>query len=133
MLCVDANLLTDYLDGVDAARAFLKEYETEPWAVPSLALFEVYMGAIYGHPRGTVDDVYEATREFEVLGIDDGTVLRAARLQEELKGEGVELGFVDAILVAAADEVGATFATNDGTPLQSEVRERIHVVEYPGA
>jgi len=131
MLCFDTNLLGDYLDGVDAARTFLEEYETEPWAVPSLVLFEAYMGAIYGRPRGAVDDVYAATREFEVLAIGDDTVLRAARIQDELKSAGVELEFVDAILVAAADEHGASFATNDGGILDPAVKERVDIVEYP--
>ena len=120
MLCFDTNLLGDYLDGVDAARTFLEEYETEPWAVPSLVLFEAYMGA--------VDDVDAATREFEVLAIGDDTVLRAARIQDELKSAGVELEFVDAILVAAADEHGASFATNDGGILDPAVKERVDIV-----
>jgi predicted nucleic acid-binding protein len=131
MLCFDTNLLGDYLDGVDAAKAFLEGFEAESWAVPSLVLFEAYMSAIYGRPRGTVDDVYAATREFEVLAVGDDTVLRAAHLQEDLKSDGVELEFVDAILVAAADEHGATFATNDGGILDSAVEKRVDVVEYP--
>jgi tRNA(fMet)-specific endonuclease VapC len=131
MLCVDTNLLGDYLDGVDDAKAFLEGYETEPWAVPSLVLFEAYMGALYGRPRGTIADVYAATREFEVLDIGDETVLRAARLQRDLKTSGVELESIDALLVASADERGATFATNDGTLLEPAVRERLDVVEYP--
>ena len=130
MLCFDTNLLGDYLDGVDAAKTFLEGFEAESWGVPSPVLFEAYMGAIYGRPRGTVDDVHAATREFEVLTVGDDTVLRAAHLQEDLKSDGVELELVDAILVAAADEHGATFATNDGTLLEPAVRERVGVVEY---
>lgn len=91
------------------------------------------MGAIYGHPRGSIDDVYEASREFEIIDVGDETVLRAARLQESLKGDGMELGFVDAVLVATADEAGAAFATNDGTLLAPEVRECVEIVEYPGS
>jgi len=131
MLCFDTNLLGDYLDGVDTARTFLEGYETEPWAIPSLVLFEAYMGAIYGRPRGNIDDVYAATREFEVLDIGDDTVLRAARLQRDLKASGVELEFVDALLVASADEHGATFATNDGGLLVPAVQDRVEIVEYP--
>ncbi|AZH23854.1 PIN domain-containing protein [Haloplanus aerogenes] len=131
MLCFDTNLLGDYLDGIAAAKVFLEGYETEPWAVPSLVLFEAYMGAIYGRPRGTIEDVYAATREFEVLDIGDDTVLRAARLQKDLESSGIELESVDALLVASADEHGATFATNDGTLLEPAVGERIDVIEYP--
>lgn len=130
MLCFDNDLLDDYLDGLDAAAEFLTEHDDELWAVSSLALFEAYMGALYGRPRGSVDDVFEATRGFEVLPITDETALRAARLQETLKADGVELGFVDAMLVSTADEAGATFATNDGTLRRDEVRDRIAILDY---
>ena len=130
MLCFDTSLLADYLDGLDVAADFLTEHEDELWAVPSLALFEAYVGALYGRPRGSVDEVYDATRGFEVLPITDETALRAARLQADLKTDGVELGFVDAVLVSAADEAGAKFATNDGTLRREAVSERVAILEY---
>lgn len=130
MLCFDTNLLADYLDGVDAAATFLEAHDDELWAVPSLALFEAYMGALYGRPRGNIDDVFEATRGLEVLDVTDETVLRAARLQRDLKDDGLELGFVDAILVATADEAGAAFATNDGTVRHDAVKEKVDIVDY---
>ena len=130
MLCFDTNLLADYLDGVDAAADFLTEYDDELWAVPSLALFEAYMGALYGRPRGTVDDVFEATRGFEVLPVTDESVLRAARLQESLKADGVELGFVDAALVSTADVAGASFTTTDATIRLDAVKSHVDIVDY---
>lgn len=130
MLCFDNSLLADYLDGAPAAKPFLEEWEDHPWAVPSLAVFEAYMGALYGRPRGTIDDVFEATRGFEVLPITDETALGAAHLQESLKADGVELGFVDAVLLAASEEAGGTFATRDETLLLDPVRDRVDVVAY---
>lgn len=88
------------------------------------------MGAIYGRPRGSVEDVHDATREFEVLPITGGVAYEAAALQRELKTEGTELGFVDALLVGAAVDADARFATNDGTIPSDPVRERADVVEY---
>lgn len=130
MLCFDTNLLGDYLDGRERAREFLANYERERWAIPSMGLFEAYMGAIYGRPRGSVEDVFEATRSFEILPVDDDVALRAARLQRDLKAEGVELGFVDATLAASADCAGASFATADETLWKKPVATRIDVVEY---
>lgn len=130
MLCFDNNLLADYLDGHDAAREFLEDYEHEVWATPSLALFEAYMGALYGRPRGTVEDVHDATREFEILPVTDEVARAAAILQRDLKADGIELGFVDALLVAAADAAGARFASNDGTIRSDPMKARVDVVEY---
>lgn len=46
MLVLDNNLLSDYLNGVPAARRFLEGYEQDPWAVPSIVLFEAFMGSL---------------------------------------------------------------------------------------
>lgn len=133
MLCFDNSLLADYLDGRDSAREFLATYENEVWAVPSVALFEAYMGAIYGRPRGSIEDVHDATREFEVLPVTDEVAQSAAKLQRDLKDEGFELGFVDALLVATADDAGAAFATNDETIRAEPVTRRVDVLAYERA
>lgn len=130
MICFDTNLLADYLDGTDAAAEFLAAHETESWAVPSLALFETYMGAIVGRPRGSIRDVHEATRGLDVLAVTDDVALRAAELQEELTSEGVRLSHVDAVLAGTAATHGTVFATNDGAFFEDAVRDRIDVVEY---
>lgn len=130
MLCFDNNLLADYLDGRASAKSFLEQYEKEVWAVPSVALFECYMGAIYGRPRGSVEDVHAATREFEVLPVTDAVAHEAALLQRDVKADGIELGFVDALLVATASDDDAKFATNDGTILDDAVADRVDVLVY---
>jgi tRNA(fMet)-specific endonuclease VapC len=131
MLCFDTTLLADYLDGHDAAKDFLTDHEHDVWGTPSVALFEAYMGAVYGRPRGDIEDVYEATRGLEVLPVTDETARSAAQLQHDLKSNaGIELGFVDALLVATADENGARFATNDQTIRKEAVNTRVDVVEY---
>jgi predicted nucleic acid-binding protein len=130
MLCFDNNLLADYLDGEPPARKFLEQYDDDVWAVPSLALFEAYMGAIHGLPRGSIDDVYAATRGFEVLPLTDETARSAARLQSDLKDDGLELDNTDAIMAAAAHDAGAAFATNEKTFRKDPVRDRIDVAVY---
>lgn len=130
MICFDNSLLADYLDGADRAREFLVQYEADLWAIPSVALFECYMGAIYGRPRGSIEDVREATREFEILPVTDDVAHVAAVLQRDLEGEGIELGFVDALLAATAADAGARFATNDGTLLHDVVTERVDILAY---
>ena len=129
-LCFDTNLLADYLDGTDAAAEFLAAHEADPWAVPSLALFEAYMGALVGRPRGSIGDVHDATRGLDVLPVTDEVALRAAKLQAELMDEGVQLSHVDAVLAGTAATHGAAFATNDGAFFEDAVRDRIDVVEY---
>lgn len=130
MICFDNDLLADYLDGRESAERFLGGYESELWAIPSVALFECYMGAIYGRPRGSIEDVREATSEFEILPVTDDVAYTAAVLQRAIKQDGIELGFVDALLAATAAEAEARFATNDGTLLNDTVASHVDVIEY---
>ncbi|WP_255171591.1 hypothetical protein [Natrononativus amylolyticus] len=55
LLVLDNNLLSDYLNGTDDARAFLEEHEQERWGVPSIVLFESLMGSLYGHIDASSD------------------------------------------------------------------------------
>lgn len=48
MPVLDNNLLSDYLDGTAEAKAFLEQYEADIWAVSAIALYEAYIGSIYG-------------------------------------------------------------------------------------
>lgn len=130
MICFDNSLLADYLDGKESAREFLSQYENELWAIPGVALFECYMGAIYGSPRGSIEDVHEATREFEILPVTDDVAHGAATLQRDIKQEGIELGFVDALLAATAVDADARFATSDGTILDETVAAHVDVLKY---
>ena len=52
MLVIDDTLLSDYLDGVPAARSFLRKYEGASWAVPSIVSYEAYMGSLHGFIGG---------------------------------------------------------------------------------
>lgn len=130
MLCFDANLLADYLDGHEPAETFLERHDTDVWATPSLALFEAYMGALVGRPRGALEDVYDATRGLEILPVTDDTALTAARLQKQLRDDGTPLSYVDAVIAGAARERGAIVGTSDEAFWSDAVKERVDVAEY---
>jgi predicted nucleic acid-binding protein len=115
MLALDNNLLSDYLNGETSAKRFLTEYEDEPWAVASVTLYEAYIGVVHGYIDATLEDVRRATATFEELPVTAMTAYEAARLQEALMREGIQLGAVDALIAASANEAGATLATNDRT------------------
>lgn len=130
MLVFDNNLLADYLDGKASAKRFLEQHETDDWAVPSVALYEAYMGTFVVDGRGSVDDVYTATRQFEILPVTDGTAREAAELQQRLQSSGVRLSALDALIATTALEQDARFATNDSTFWKEEVCTEVDVVRY---
>lgn len=92
--------------------------------------FEAYMGALIGRPRGSIDDVYEATRGLEVVSITDETASTAVRLQEDLRNEGVRLPHIDVVLAGTTKEQGTALATNDTTLRKDAIRDFDDIVGY---
>lgn len=131
MLVLDNNLLSDYLDGEDAARRFLQRYETEAWAVSAIVLYEAYVGCVHGYVGGTPERVRQAvTASMDVLDVTERTASEAASLQEELLDYGVPADHPDVLVAAAARERGATFATAEKHFWGDEVQSVLSVAEY---
>lgn len=131
MLCLDNNLLSDYLDGTDDAKRFLSDHDDEPWAVSSIVFYEALMGVVHGYVSGDVPTVRTAiTSSMEVLDTTGRTASEAADLQRALLDRGVPLDHPDALIAANAREHGATFATAEKHFRKEDVREVLDVVVY---
>jgi predicted nucleic acid-binding protein len=131
MLVFDNTLLSDYLDGVDTARHLLKQHEQRVWAVPSIVLYEAYMGSIHGYIDGTPATLRQAvTASMEVLPVTERTADEAASLQEELLSVGVPADHPDALIAASAREHGGTFATAEKHFWDDRVQSVVPVAEY---
>ena len=131
MLVLDNTLLSDYLDGREPARQFLQQYEQELWAVPSIVLYEAYMGCIHGYIEGTPETIGQAvTTSMEVLDVTTQTANEAAAVQEQLLNRGVPADHPDALIVASAREHGGVFATAEKHFWKDDVQSVIAVAEY---
>jgi len=131
MLILDNTLLSDYLDGKDAARDFLTTYEHEEWAVSSIVLYESYMGQLHGYISGTRGEVTEAiSASMAVLYVTEETAREAAELQEALRNRGVLADYPDALIAASAREHGGRFATADQHFWNEDVQTVLDVEEY---
>ena len=134
MLLLDNNLVSDYLDGTEPARDFLKRHEADAWAVSSIVLYEAYMGALHNHIDGSPETIRQAiTSSMDVLEPTVRTADKAAILQEELMERGVPADHPDALIAASAREHGAVFATAEKHFWRDEVQSVLDVAEYrPG-
>lgn len=131
MLVLDNNVLSDYLEGRDGARDFLRQYERDVWGVPSIVLYEAYMGSLYGYIGGSRTVIQQAiTASMEVLDVTEATAEEAAILQEELQMVGVQLDHPDGLIAATAREHDGTFATAEKLFWREEVQEVLDVAEY---
>ncbi|GKZ14242.1 PIN domain-containing protein [Haladaptatus sp. T7] len=131
MLVLDNNLVSDYLDGKDEAREFLTDYESEPWGVSGIVLYEALMGSVYGHIGGTPREVRQAiTTSMDVLDVTERTATEAAILQQDLMARGVPADHPDTLIAATARVHGAVFATAEKHFWNEEVQEVLDVAEY---
>jgi len=131
MLVLDNNLLSDYLDGKESAEAFLREHESDPWAVSGIVLYEAYMGSVHGYIDGDVETIREAvTTSMDVLAVTEQTANVAADLQDRLLERGVPADHPDALIAASAVEHGGTFATAEKQFWNPDVQAVLDVAEY---
>lgn len=131
MLVFDNTLLSDYLDGDPSARQFLQQYEQEVWAVPSIVLYEAYMGSIHGYIDGSPAVLRQAiTTSMDVLDVSAQTATEAASLQEDLMSRGVPADHPDALIAASAREHGGVFATAEKHFWKDEVQSVLSVAAY---
>ena len=131
MLVIDNSLLSDYLTGRPAARAFLDDWTDEPWAISSIVEFEALAGALYGHSDLPFESIESAISPMvDVLDVTGATAMEAARLQSTLVDRGVPAEHPDVLIAAAASENGATFATADQFFWQDDVQDVLAVAEY---
>ena len=131
MLVFDNNLLSDYLDGTETARRFLTQYEQEAWAVPSIVLYEAYMGCVHGYIDGSPAELRQAvTTSMDVLDVTEQTADEAVSLQEALLNRGVPADHPDALIAASAREHGGTFATAEKLFWKDAVQSVLAVAKY---
>lgn len=131
VLVFDTNLLSDYLNGVADAQSFLTEYEHNRWGVPSIVLFEVLMGSLYGHIDATPDEITRAvTASMDVLETTRETAIEAHALQADLHDRGAPVDHLDAVIAASARERGGRFATAEKQFWTDDVRAVLDVAAY---
>jgi len=131
MLVLDNNLLSDYLDGKERAKAFLRDHEAEPWAVSGIVLYEAYMGSVHGYIDGDVETIRDAvTTSMDVLAVTGETASVAADIQDRLLERGAPADHPATLIAASAVEHGGTFATAEKQFWKSDVRDVLDIAEY---
>ena len=134
MLVLDNNVLSDYLNGTNAAKEFLTARENDEWAVSSIVLYEALIGATYGYIDAEPRAVRQAvTGSLRVLDVTERTAVEARRLQDDLLDEGSPVDQLDALTAASAIEHGGTFATAERTFDSAPVRSALDVTVYEPA
>ncbi|NLV08552.1 PIN domain-containing protein [Halomicrobium mukohataei] len=113
MIAFDTCFLLDYLDGVDAAGAYLEAHEDKPLFTPSLALFEVYRGAARTDGVDGIERVASALDWLEPLPLSEPVTREAALIEAELLDAGERINLGDTLIAAVCRHNGASLVTRD--------------------
>lgn len=114
MIALDTCFLLDYLDGVDAAAAYLRDHEDKPFFAPSLALFEVYRGAARTEGSEGIERIASGLDWVEPLGLSEPAAREAALVEAELLDTGDRINLGDALIAGVCRHHGAQIVTRDG-------------------
>lgn len=131
MRVLDANYLTDYLNGESAAKRFYeaKGGDREVWIAPAPAYAETLVG-VGNLPGASVEAAIDALSWTEVYAVDEAVSEEAGYVAEEIGPEGPFLGGVDATVAAVGRELGAPVVSADCDLTHEETRRVIDVENY---
>ena len=113
MKCLETSFLIDYLDGHEAAKAYLEERPNTPFFAPSLSLYEVYRGAARSGGREAVERVEDSLDWIEPLNLDHSGAREAALVEAELLDAGSPINLGDILIAGVVRDAGGTVVTND--------------------
>lgn len=113
MIAADTSFLVDYLDGVQAAGAYVEANRDEPITAPSLSLFEVYRGAARADGRDQVEQAASNLSWIDPLPLDDPAAREAAVIEAELLESGDRINLGDVLVAGVCRRHGARIVTSD--------------------
>lgn len=114
MIAFDTTFLVDYLDGEAATRQFVQEQDRGAWFAPTLALFEVYRGALRSAGADGMAETADALEWIEPLPLTDGAGREAATIEDELLAAGEPINLGGVLIAGVCRAVGAQLVTRDG-------------------
>jgi len=129
MKVLDATFLIDYLDGVESAREYLQEHDSEAYVLPVPAYAEALLGEGNG-PGGNIEGARDDLSWGEVHAVDERTAVTAAEIADEVGPQGPFLSGMDALIAAVGRELGAPVVSDDRHLTHPETMKVINVEEY---
>jgi tRNA(fMet)-specific endonuclease VapC len=115
MICLDSSFVIDYWRGEPFAGEFMKRH-TGSVGIPTVALFELYVGALLSDAPTTDIATVASDLDFAApLPFDDGAAREAARIDTTLseRGEPINLGDVLIAGVARYQDVALVATDTD--------------------
>lgn len=113
MNALDTSFVIDYWNGEDFIRKFFRG-ETDTMAIPTVACFELYLGAVLSDsPAEDIDTVARDLGWADTLPFSDAAAQRAAHIEADLTERGEKINLADVLIAATALEARAPLIATD--------------------
>jgi len=113
VIAFDSTFLVDYLDGEDAAAEFIEERARGAWFAPTLALLEIYRGALRSAGPGGIEEAAESLEWIDPLPLTEESAREAVAVDEELRAAGEPINLGDVLIAGICRDAGAQLVTRD--------------------
>ena len=125
MTFLDSSVIVDMLEGVDGTVAYV-ESQDEPYLTSAICVYEVLAGTL---GRGKTDVRTERQRfgGVRALEFNERIALEAARLQDELLGDGERMAVRDLMIAATARSAGDQLVVADSDFQTAALEDKMQV------
>ncbi len=110
MILLDTGFLIEVLSERKEAIIKVREFDTEPKAISSLSVYELFIGA---QQVRRVSDIEEICETMKIIVPEKRIAKRAAFLQLSLRQKGGEIPAFDVLIAATALEMNAVLLSKD--------------------
>lgn len=114
MYVLDANIVIYHFKGVGQVQARMRTIPFDEIAVPTVVLFELYVGLAKSRNSTKRSQQLEAlTAQSIILPFDKASAHQAAQIRAELERKGQPIGPIDTLIAGIAIAAQATLVTHN--------------------
>lgn len=114
MKALDTSFIIDYWDGEEFARDFFADLDGEDLTIPTVARFELYLGAILSDsPEDNVSTIVDDLDWAGTLPLTESAAQEAAVIEGDLTGRGERIKIPDVLIAATARDAEVPLVTTD--------------------
>ncbi|MFC6764985.1 PIN domain-containing protein [Natrinema soli] len=113
MKVLETSFLVDYLNEQPYTIEYLEANPQSKYVVPTIAMYELYAGALRSNATETISTVTTALEWADPVAFDDDAAREAAEVRSGLLGQGEPIPAPDTLIAGVARSLEAELVATD--------------------